>query len=93
MPQWDFLSFIAEQASRHLWMRLSRRPTDPGQTLCWVDAGRIFVMLNREDYWQCAYVIPKGGFDQIRQGGLTAFRGEITRLAPCLGDRIGELDD
>src|SRR5271166_6640452 len=76
-----------------LWMRLSRRPTDPGQTLGRVDAGRIFVMLNREDYWQCAYVIPKGGFDQIRQGGLTAFGGEITRLAPYLGDRIGELDD
>ena len=93
MPQWDFLSFIAEQAKRYLWMRLPRRPTDPGQTLGWVDAGRIFVMLNREDYWQCAYVIPKGGFDQIRQGGLTAFRGEITRLAPYLGDRVGELDD
>jgi 2-polyprenyl-6-methoxyphenol hydroxylase-like FAD-dependent oxidoreductase len=76
-----------------LWMRLSRRPTDPGQTLGRVDAGRIFVMLNREGYWQCAYVIPKGGFDQIRQGGLTAFRGEITRLAPYLGDRVGELGD
>jgi 2-polyprenyl-6-methoxyphenol hydroxylase-like FAD-dependent oxidoreductase len=130
MPQWDFLSFIAEQAKRYpgfrlemeaeatalteeggrvtglraetprgsltvradlvvgadgrhsivrekaglevadlgapmdvLWMRLSRRPTDPGQTLGRVDAGRIFVMLNREDYWQCAYVIPTGGFD------------------------------
>jgi 2-polyprenyl-6-methoxyphenol hydroxylase-like FAD-dependent oxidoreductase len=160
MPQWDFLSFIAEQAKRYpgfrlemeaevtdlteeggrvtglraetpqgslivradlvvgadgrhsivrekaglevadlgapmdvLWMRLSRRPTDPGQTLGRVDAGRIFVMLNREDYWQCAYVIPKGGFDQIRQRGLTAFRREIMRLAPYLGDRVGELGD
>jgi len=76
-----------------LWMRLSRRPSDPEQTLGRVDAGRIFVMLNREDYWQCAYVIPKGGFDQIRQGGLAAFRREITRLAPYLGDRIAKLDD
>jgi 2-polyprenyl-6-methoxyphenol hydroxylase-like FAD-dependent oxidoreductase len=74
-------------------MRLSRRPTDPGQTLGRIDTGRILVMLNREDYWQCAYVIPKGGFDQIRQGGLAAFREEIVRLAPCLGDRVGELDD
>jgi 2-polyprenyl-6-methoxyphenol hydroxylase-like FAD-dependent oxidoreductase len=93
MRQWDFLTFIAEQAKRYLWTRLSRRPTDPGQTLGRVDAGRIFVMLNREDYCQCAYVIPKGGFDQIRQGGLTAFRAEITRLAPYRGDRVGELDD
>ena len=76
-----------------LWMRLSRRSSDPGQTLGRVDAGRIFVMLNRGDYWQCAYVIPKGGFDQIRQSGLTAFRGEIGRLAPYLSDRVGELAD
>jgi 2-polyprenyl-6-methoxyphenol hydroxylase-like FAD-dependent oxidoreductase len=76
-----------------LWMRLSRRPTDPGQTLGRVDAGRIFVMLNREDYWQCAYVIPKGGFDQIRRDGLEAFRGEIERLAPYLSDRVSELGD
>jgi 2-polyprenyl-6-methoxyphenol hydroxylase-like FAD-dependent oxidoreductase len=76
-----------------LWMRLSRHLSDPEQTLGRVDAGRIFVMLNRGDYWQCAYVIPKGGFDQIRRGGLTAFRGEIERLAPYLRDRVGELDD
>ena len=76
-----------------LWMRLSRHPTDPGQTLGRIDAGRIFVMLNREDYWQCAYVIPKGGFDQIRRDGLAAFRGEIARLAPYLSDRVSELGD
>ena len=76
-----------------LWLRLSRRPTDPGQTLGRVDARRILVMLNRQDYWQCAFVIPKGGFDRIRQEGLAAFRGEIARLVPYLGDRVGELGD
>jgi 2-polyprenyl-6-methoxyphenol hydroxylase-like FAD-dependent oxidoreductase len=76
-----------------LWMRLSRRATDPGQTLGRIDAGRIFVMLNREDYWQCAYVIPKGGFEQIRRNGLAGFREEITGLAPYLRDRVAELGD
>jgi 2-polyprenyl-6-methoxyphenol hydroxylase-like FAD-dependent oxidoreductase len=76
-----------------LWMRLSRRPDDPGQTLGRVDAGAIFVMLNREDYWQCAYVIAKGGFDEIRRRGLPAFREEIARLAPYLRDRTAELAD
>jgi 2-polyprenyl-6-methoxyphenol hydroxylase-like FAD-dependent oxidoreductase len=76
-----------------LWMRLSRHPSDPRQTLGRVDAGRILVMLNRGDYWQCAYVISKGGFDQIRQSGLTAFRDEVVRLAPYLSDRVGELAD
>jgi len=76
-----------------LWMRLSRRPSDPEQTLGRVDTGRILVMLNRGDYWQCAFVIPKGGFDQIRRGGLADLRAEIARLAPYLGDRVGELAD
>ena len=74
-----------------LWMRLSRRPDDPGQTLGHVEAGRVFVMLNREDYWQCAFVIAKGGFDEIQARGLPAFREEIARLAPYLRARTGEL--
>src|SRR5262249_48581197 len=72
-----------------LWMRLSRRPTDPEQTLGRIDAGRIFVMLNRGDYWQCAYVIPKGGFEQVHQAGLASFREAIARLAPHMRDRLG----
>src|SRR5215468_980783 len=76
-----------------LWMRLSRQSSDPQQTLGRIDAGRIFVMLNREDYWQCAYVIPKGGFERVHQGGLPALREEIVRLAPYLRDRVGELGD
>jgi 2-polyprenyl-6-methoxyphenol hydroxylase-like FAD-dependent oxidoreductase len=76
-----------------LWMRLSRRSGDPGQTLGRVDAGRIFVMLNREDYWQCAFVIAKGGFEEIRARGLPALREEIAGLAPYLRDRVDELKD
>jgi 2-polyprenyl-6-methoxyphenol hydroxylase-like FAD-dependent oxidoreductase len=76
-----------------LWMRLSRRADDPGQTLGRIDAGRIVVMLNRDDYWQCAFVIVKGGFEEIRRGGLPAFRQEIGRLVPYLRDRTGELHD
>jgi 2-polyprenyl-6-methoxyphenol hydroxylase-like FAD-dependent oxidoreductase len=76
-----------------LWMRLSRHSDDPGQTLGRVDTGRIFVMLNRSDYWQCAFVIPKGGYDEIRRRGLVALREEIAGLAPFLRDRVDELSD
>jgi 2-polyprenyl-6-methoxyphenol hydroxylase-like FAD-dependent oxidoreductase len=76
-----------------LWMRLSRHSDDPGQTLGRVDTGRIFVTLNRSDYWQCAFVIPKGGYDEIRRRGLTALRDEIAVLAPFLRDRVDELND
>jgi 2-polyprenyl-6-methoxyphenol hydroxylase-like FAD-dependent oxidoreductase len=76
-----------------MWMRLSRRPTDPPQTLGHFDRGRILFLINREDYWQCAFVIPKGTADEIRQRGLETFRQEIAALEPFLQDRIEELGD
>jgi 2-polyprenyl-6-methoxyphenol hydroxylase-like FAD-dependent oxidoreductase len=74
-----------------LWMRITRQPADPDQTLGRIESGRMFVMINRTDYWQCAYVIPKGAFSTIRQKGLEAFRSDIVRLCPNLHDRVGEL--
>jgi 2-polyprenyl-6-methoxyphenol hydroxylase-like FAD-dependent oxidoreductase len=160
MPQWDFLNFIREQASRYptfhlrmnaevidlleekgtvvglrartpdgslevraplsvgadgrhsvvrqranlevidlgapmdvMWMRISRRDSDQEQTLGHFDKGKIFVMINRESYWQCAFVIPKGEADRIKQRGLPAFRENIVDLAPILQDRMEELAD
>jgi 2-polyprenyl-6-methoxyphenol hydroxylase-like FAD-dependent oxidoreductase len=74
-----------------LWLRMSRQQSDPGQTFGRFDTGRILVFLNREDYWQIAYVIPKGQADELRQKGLPAFRQELVRLAPFLAGRVGEL--
>src|SRR6202049_1700369 len=74
-------------------MRISRKPTDPGQTFGHIESGKILVLLNREDYWQCAYVIPKGKADEIRQKGIELFRQEILRLQTFLGDRVNELRD
>jgi len=76
-----------------LWMRISRRPDDPAQTLGRVDAGRILIMLDRGDYWQCAFVIRKGTFPEIQQRGIEAFRDELTKLVPYLRDRVGEISD
>jgi 2-polyprenyl-6-methoxyphenol hydroxylase-like FAD-dependent oxidoreductase len=76
-----------------MWMRISRRPTDPGQTFGHIDRGKILVLLNREDYWQCAFVIAKGTADAIRRRGLASLREEIAALAPFLCDRVGELQD
>jgi len=76
-----------------MWMRISRHPTDPAQTLGHFDRGRILFLINREDYWQCAFVIPKGTADEIRQRGLEAFHREIAELEPFLKDRVEELRD
>jgi 2-polyprenyl-6-methoxyphenol hydroxylase-like FAD-dependent oxidoreductase len=74
-----------------LWLRLSRRPADPDATLGRFGAGQIFIMLNRGEHWQCAYVIPKGSIEKIRARGLDAFRAEVAAFAPHLADRVHEL--
>ncbi|HMI39458.1 MAG TPA: FAD-dependent oxidoreductase [Nitrospiraceae bacterium] len=76
-----------------LWFRLSRRASDPGDPIGRFDAGRIFIMLNRSDYWQCGFVIPKGSRDQLQGRGLPAFRDAVAQLAPFMADRVGELQD
>ena len=74
-----------------LWMRLSKRPADGTQLLGRIVRGRLFVMIDRGDYWQCAYVIPKGGFEAIRGKGLDAFRKSLVEINPALADRVQEL--
>ena len=76
-----------------LWFRLPRLPSDPDQSMGRFDAGRIFVLINRGDYWQCAYVIPKGSFEEVRRAGLDAFRAGLAQSVPQFADRVGELKD
>jgi 2-polyprenyl-6-methoxyphenol hydroxylase-like FAD-dependent oxidoreductase len=73
-----------------LWMRLSRQSSD-GDTFMRIGVRKALVMLDRGDYWQCAFVIPKGGAEEVRQRGLQAFRADIVELAPLLKDRVTEL--
>jgi 2-polyprenyl-6-methoxyphenol hydroxylase-like FAD-dependent oxidoreductase len=75
-----------------LWMRLTKRPDDDATAaLGNIRNGHVFVMLDRGDYWQCAFVIRKGGYDDLRRGGLEAFRGEIAGIIPWLANRVNEL--
>jgi 2-polyprenyl-6-methoxyphenol hydroxylase-like FAD-dependent oxidoreductase len=74
-----------------LWMRVSRQSGDPNQTLGRFRAGKILVTLDRDDYWQCAYVIAKGEFAAIKQKGLPAFRQGLESVAPFLHGRTEEL--
>lgn len=74
-----------------LWMRLSRKESDLDRPLARFIRGGIFVMIYRETYWQCGYVIPKGGYDHIRQRELESFREELVNIAPSLADRVSEL--
>jgi 2-polyprenyl-6-methoxyphenol hydroxylase-like FAD-dependent oxidoreductase len=76
-----------------LWLRISKKESDPEQTLGHVQPGRLFIMIARDEYWQCGYIIAKGEFDEIRKQGIEHFRDEIVKLAPFVGDRVRELRD
>jgi len=74
-----------------LWMSLPKRPTDQNAALGFVGAGSVLVLIDRTDYWQCGYVIPKGTADDVRARGLDAFRAEIASIAPVIADRVNEI--
>ena len=74
-----------------LWFRLSRSAGDPEGTMGRFDRGRILVMLNRGDYWQCAFVIGKGALETMRAEGLDAFRARVAASLPFSGDRMAEI--
>ncbi len=74
-----------------LWFRVSRKHSDDADTFGHVEAGRMMIMLDRGDYLQCAFVIPKGGIEQVKAKGLDAFRNSVVEMSPFLSDRVGEL--
>ncbi|MFD8526271.1 FAD-dependent oxidoreductase [Streptosporangium canum] len=76
-----------------LWFRLPRDPGDPGAPFLRVSAGHMMVAINREDYWQLAYLIPKGGFDALRARGIETVREHVARLLPFLKERVELLSD
>ena len=74
-----------------LWFRVAKKTSDPPQAFGYASAGQFMVLINRGDYWQCAYVIRKGSFEERQKRGLQAFREEVGRCAPFLADRTGEI--
>lgn len=73
-----------------LWMRIARREGDPVGSGGRIGTGRFMAMIDRGAYWQCAYVIHKGGIEAIRARGLEAFRGDVAALAPVFAGRIAQ---
>jgi 2-polyprenyl-6-methoxyphenol hydroxylase-like FAD-dependent oxidoreductase len=76
-----------------LWFRLARHVEDPGQAFGRLDRGKMMIMIDRGDYWQCGYLIRKGDFDAIRARGIAEFRASLSSLAPFIADRVGEIQD
>ncbi len=71
-----------------LWLRLPRDADEDDQPSIRAKAGRLLVTLNRGAYWQCAYVIKKGGYDEVRNAGLATLRQSIASIAPFAAGRV-----
>ena len=75
-----------------LWFRMPRHESDPQDTFGIVDRGHMMVMLNRDDYWQVAFLVPKGSDAALRARSIDALRETMAQLAPFLADRKGAIE-
>jgi 2-polyprenyl-6-methoxyphenol hydroxylase-like FAD-dependent oxidoreductase len=73
------------------WMRISRRAGDREAALGYIGAGAILILIDRNDYWQCGFVIAKGTAEAVRARGIESFRAELAAIAPFIADRLGEI--
>ena len=74
-----------------LWFRISRRASDPAETMGRFAKGGMFVLINRGEHWQCGLVIAKGSIERIHAAGLPAFRADVAERCPFTADRIDEI--
>lgn len=76
-----------------LWFRIGRHDSDPDQLLGNLNYGRALVLINRGNYFQAGLLIRKGSFEEMKEGGMEAFRRTVLQIAPYLGNRVDELHD
>jgi 2-polyprenyl-6-methoxyphenol hydroxylase-like FAD-dependent oxidoreductase len=76
-----------------LWFRLPKEPSPVNETGGTFGAGTLVVQIDRGDYWQCAYVVPKGAADDIRAKGIAVFRTDVAQAAPELARVVATLED
>src|SRR5579862_1396640 len=74
-----------------LWFRVKREATTGDASLARIAPGRIVVTIDRGDYWQCAFVIPKGGADALRREPIDAFHAQVLAAAPLLAPHIHDV--
>jgi len=74
-----------------LWFRLSQTPNEEAKTLGYIDKRHMMVLIDRDTYWQCGFLIRKGDLTRVQDKGLDAFRKTIAAIAPILKDKVHEL--
>ncbi|MDB6087401.1 MAG: hypothetical protein JWN85_185 [Gammaproteobacteria bacterium] len=74
-----------------MWFRVGREASGLDRAFTHVVPGKILITLDRGDYWQCAYVIPKGAAESVKARGLPAFLEDVSRTSPALKPRLSDV--
>lgn len=74
-----------------LWFRAGKAADETEKIFARVDPGKMMVTFDRGDYWQCAFVIPKGGYEAVKARGLPALLDDIVRMVPVLRQGIADV--
>lgn len=76
-----------------LWFRLQKINPNEKQSFLNADNGNLLILIDRSDYWQCGFVVLKGGYELLKEKGIAYFKEEIIRILPELKDNLQELTD
>ncbi|MFL6810851.1 MAG: FAD-dependent oxidoreductase [Bradyrhizobium canariense] len=74
-----------------LWFRVGRKANETENLFARVEPGKMMITFDRDDYWQCAYVIAKGQYDAVKARGLQALLDDVVRMAPILKSGIADV--
>ncbi|MDQ3887329.1 MAG: FAD-dependent oxidoreductase [Actinomycetota bacterium] len=75
------------------WFRLPRVAGDPEGVVGRIEPGHAMILIDRGDYFQCAYLIRKGSDAVLRAEGIESFRRRMAAMLPWLGDRVHAVRD
>ncbi len=75
------------------WFRVDKPAGVGGDVFGTVQVGRFMVMIDRNDYYQCAFIFNKGQAEEVKEAGLEAFRANLRSLAPNLGKAFEQIQN
>lgn len=79
--------------SEVVWMKLSKQPGDPAETMGHAGPRQGFVLIDRGDYWQCGYIVRRETFAEIKAAPIEAFRDKVRGVSPLPPERMEEIRD
>jgi len=74
------------------WFRVSKTRHARNESTGIFTRGRIMALIDRGDYWQCAYVFPKGQAGTVQARGLEDFRADVAAVAPPLAGAVRTIE-